>query len=175
MTYPPGQPGPWQGQGSQPPPQPGYPYAPAPYPPQPSSSSGVAVAAMVLCGLACACVVWSVISLIVGEPFVVSYSFGLPAWATALNVGWSIGDILLIVGTILMWGRHTAGRILAVAGLCLVLITVVSFELVAVSTPDNLLVRPQTWLIDVFVVLSLAFVLLPGTSEYLRAGRRPLR
>lgn len=173
MTYPPGQPGSqWQSQGSQPPPYPAAPYPQAPYPPQPAPSAGVGVAAMVLCTLACVCVVWSVISLIVGSPFVVSYSFGLPPWATALNVVWSIGDILLIIGTILMWGRNAAGRIMAVAGLCLVLASVVGFELVAVSTPGDLVVRPQTWLIDVFVVLSLAFVLLPGTSEYLKAGRR---
>jgi hypothetical protein len=127
---------------------------------------------MVLCTLTSLCAVWSVISLIVGDPFVVSYGFHLPPWATALNVVWSVGDILLIVGTIFMWCRNAAGRVLAIGGLCLALAAVVSFELIAVSTPGDLVVRPWTWLIDVFAVLGLAFVLLPGTGAYLKAGRR---
>lgn len=173
MTYPPGQSGgQWQGQGGYQPP--GQPYPQAPYPPQhqPQPAPTIAVTAMVLCTLASLCVVWSVISLIVGDPFVVSHGFHLPPWATALNVVWSVGDILLIVGTIFMWCRNAAGRVLAAGGLCLALAVVVSFELVAASMPGDLVVRPWTWLIDVFAVLGLAFVLLPGTGAYLRAGRR---
>ena len=176
MTYPPGQPGDqWQSQGGghPPPQQPQGPYPLAPYPPQPVPAPGIAVTAMVLCTLTSLCVVWSVIGLVVGNAFVVVYGLQFPGWATALNVIWAIGDLLLIVGTIFMWARNAAGRILAVAGLCLALAAVVSFELVSVSTPGEVVVRPWAWLIDIFAVLGLAFVLLPGTGAYLNAGRRP--
>lgn len=177
VTYPPGQPGgQWQGQGGyyppgQPYPQGPYPQAPypqGPYPPQPAS--GIAITASVLCTLACLCVAWSVISLVLGDPFVVSHGFHLPLWAIVLNVVWSIGDILLVVGTVFLWCRNAVGRVLAATGLCLVLATVIGFELVAVSAPGIVLVRPWTWLIDVFAVLALAFVLLPGTGAYLRGN-----
>jgi hypothetical protein len=177
VTYPPGQPGSqWRGdRGDYPPPQQPYPptaYPQAPYPPQPVSSYGIGVTAMILCTFASLCVVWSVIGLLVGDPFVVSYGFHLPAWSTVLNVVWSIGDILLIIGTIFMWCRNAPGRVLAAVGLSLVLAAVVTVEVVAVSMPADLLVRPWTWVIDIFAVLGLAFVLLPGTGEYLKAGRR---
>lgn len=162
MTYPPGQPeGQWQGQapGGYSPGQPYQqaPYPQAPYPQQPAPSPGIAIAAMLLCTLTCLCVV--------------SHSFRLPSWATVLNVVWAIGDIFLVVGTIFMWCRNVVGRIMAIVGLCLELAAVVSLELAAASMPDDPLVRPWTWLIDVFAVLGLAFVLLPGTGAYLKAGR----
>jgi hypothetical protein len=80
----------------------------------------------------------------------------LQPWASALNVVCSIGDILLIVGTIFTWCRNPAGRVLAIGGLCLTLAAVVGFELMAVSTPGDLVVRPWTRLSDVFAVLGLA-------------------
>ncbi|HJP76451.1 MAG TPA: hypothetical protein VJ914_19440 [Pseudonocardiaceae bacterium] len=166
MTYPPG--GGYQPQQPIPP----APYQQGYYPPQPAPSPGIAVTAMVLCTLTCLCVVSSVVALVLGSPFVVSHGFHLPSWATALNVVWSIGDIFLVVGTIFMWSRNAVGRVLAAAGLCLVLATVISFEVAAASMSGGLVVRPWTWLIDVSAVLALAFVLLPGTGAYLKAGRR---
>lgn len=179
MTYPPGQPeSQWQGQGGgyvpyvPQQPNPPAPYPQAYYPPQPVPSPGIAVTAMVLCTLTCLCVVWSVVGFLMGDPFVVSRGFHLPPWATALNVVWAIGDIFLIVGTIFMWSRNAVGRVLAIVGLCLVLATVISFEVAAASMSAHLVVRPWAWFIDAFAVLGLAFVLLPGTGAYLKAGRR---
>lgn len=178
MTHPPGQPGDqWQGHaGSYQPPQQPYPQAqypqpPYPQPPYPQPTPGIAVVATVLCTLTSLCVVWSTISLMAGEPFVVHFGSQAPVWATVLNLVWSIGDILLIIGTIFLWSRNALGRILAAVGLCLVLASVVGFEVAAASMPD-LVVRPWTWTIDFFAVLALAFVLLPATGTYLRSGRR---
>lgn len=193
MTYPPGQPGD-HGQGHsgsyQPPQQPypqaqyqqppyqqppyqqlPYPQPPYPQPLYPQPAPGIAVAATVLCTLTSLCVVWSTISLMAGNPFVVHFGSPAPMWATVLNLVWSIGDILLIIGTIFLWSRSALGRILAAVGLCLVLASVVGFEVAAASMPD-LVVRLWTWSIDFFAVLALAFVLLPATGTYLRSGRR---
>jgi hypothetical protein len=52
----------------------------------------------------------------------------------------------------------------------MVLTSMLGFELVALSEPHDSIVRPWTYLINVLTVLSLAFVLLPGTGRYLKAG-----
>jgi serine/threonine protein kinase len=155
--------------GVAPPSQPPYPQAP--YPQRSASSSGIAITAMILCTLSSLSLVWSAISFLTGSPPLVARADMPPGVTLLANGVWTIGDLLLIVGTILMWSRTSAGRILAIIGLSLVLTSMLALELVALSAPDDSFVRPWTYLINVFTVLSLAFVLLPGTGSYLKAGR----
>jgi Caspase domain/WD domain, G-beta repeat len=144
----------------------------APYPQRPASPSGIAITAMILCTISSLSLIWSAISTVVGlPPFSLLSDTYMPPEATLLDNGaWSIGDILLIIGTILMWGQKSAGRRLAITGLSMVLISVLSFELVALSTPDDIVVRPWIYPVFVFTLLSLAVALLSGTGRYLKAG-----
>ena len=158
--------------GGHPPPQPLHPqplYPQAPDPQRPASSSGVAILAMILCTVSSLCLVGSAISVVIGSPPIL---VDVPPGVSALDNGvWTIGDILVIVGTILMWGRTPAGRILAIIGLGMVLASMLGIELVALSRPyDNTVVRPWTYPINVFTVLSLAFALLPDTGRHVKAG-----
>lgn len=156
----------------QPYPQPFYPQGPypqAPYPQRPASPSGIAITALILCTAASLSLVWSATSVIAGNPPVLG---DMPSGAALLgNAVWTIGDILVIIGTILMWSRASAGRVLAIIGLSMVLAAMVGFELVALSATYAGFVSPWAYLINVLTILSLAFVLLPDTGRYLRAGR----
>jgi len=154
----------------QPYPQPVYPQAPYPQPPAPTP--GVAAIAMMLCTVTSLFLVWSAISVLTGSPPVASSE--LPPGVMAMaNWMWTIGDILVISGTILLWRRKPVGRVLAIIGLCLVLTAMLGFEIAALSAPHASVVRPLAYFINVFTVLSLVFVLLPGTDKYLKAGRMP--
>jgi serine/threonine protein kinase len=159
--------------GGHPPPQQPYPqplYPQAPYPQPPTSASGIAITAMILCTASSLSLVWSAISFLSGYPPLVAHTDMPPGVTLLANGVWTIGDILLIIGTILMWSRTSAGRILAIIGLSMVLASMLALELVALSAPDDSVVRPWTYLINIFTVLSLAFVLLPGTGRYFKAG-----
>lgn len=79
----------------------------------------------------------------------------------------------VILGTVLMWSRVAAGRVVAVIGLGMVLIPMLGFEIAALAAPREGIVMPWTYLINVVTVASLAFLLLPGTGRYLKARRVP--
>jgi serine/threonine protein kinase len=144
-------------------------YPQAPYTQQPASSSGIAITAMILCTVSSLYAIWSATSFLVGIPSVIGPG---PPWGTLLgNVIWTIGDILLIVGTILMWCRKSAGRIPAIIGLSMVLASMLSSELAALSAPYGGFVAPWMFPANVLFALSLVIVLLPGTGRYLKAGR----
>jgi serine/threonine protein kinase len=146
-------------------------YPQTPYPQRPASSSSVAITAMILCTIASLFLVWSAISFVNGLAPITTRSSSMPPGASGFgNLAWSIGDIVLIVGTILMWSRTSAGRILAIIGLSMVLASMLAFELVALSAPHDSIVRPLTYFINVATVLSLVFVLLPDTGKHLKAG-----
>lgn len=132
-------------------------------------SSVTAITAKILCTVSSLFLIYSAISVIRGFPPFRSYS-DLPPWATLDNGAWSIGDILVIVGTILMWGRTSAGRILAIIGLSMVMASMLGFELAALSAPGSIVVMPWVYPIYVFLILSLSFVLLPGNGRYLKVG-----
>jgi hypothetical protein len=152
----------------QPYPQPLYPQAP--YLQRPAPSSGIAITAVVLCTVSSLSLVWSAISFLIGLPPVEDTSMP-PGAGILANLVWTIGDILLIIGTIMMWSRAPAGRILAIIGLSMVLTSMLSFELAAWAAPHDSIVRPWTYAINIFTILSLAFVLLPDTGRYLSAQR----
>jgi hypothetical protein len=156
--------------GGYPPPKPLHPQTP--YLQRPASPSGTAITAMILCTVSSLSLIWSAISTVIGSSaFTLLSDTYMPPGAILLNNGvWSIGDILVIIGTILLWGRKSAGRMLAITGLSMVLVSVLAFELVAVSTPDDIIVRPWIYPIFVVILLSLAFALLSGTSGYLKPG-----
>jgi len=142
-------------------------YPQVPYLQRPASSSGVAITAMILCTVTSLLLVWSAISVLIGSPPVATSR--MPPGVGALgNWMWTIGDILLISGTILMWRRRTTGRLLVIIGLGLVLAAMLGFELAALSAPS--IVSPLIYLINVFTVVSLVFVLLPGTDRHLKTG-----
>lgn len=140
----------------------------SPYLQLPAPSAGIAIAAMILCTASSLSLVWSAVSFLVGLAPIESPAKA-PGVILLSNGVWTIGDILLIIATILMWGRAPVGRILAIIGLIMVLISMVSLELVALSTPHDSIVRPWTYAINALTVLSLAFVLLPDTGRYLKA------
>jgi serine/threonine protein kinase len=152
--------------GGGPPPQQAYPQAPHPQRP---ASSGIAITATVLCTISSLLLVWSGISVAMGNAPV---DADLPVEASRVGNGmWTLGDILLIVGTILLWTRQSAGRLVAIIGVSMVLAAMLGFELAALSASDYGTVTPLAYLINVFTVLSLVFLLLPSTGRYLKAKR----
>jgi len=153
--------------GGDPPPQ--SPHQQAPYPARPAFSSGTGITAKILCTVSSLSLVFSAVQVVLGVPPFGSYS-DLPPWATLDNGVWSIGDILVIVGTILMWRSASVGRILAVTGLSMAMAGMLGFELVAFSRP-GIVVQPWVYPIFLFLLLSLAFVLLPDTSRHSNADR----
>jgi hypothetical protein len=151
-------------------PQPQYPqaqYPQAPQPHRPVRPSGVAITAMILCTLASLWQIWGDIVLFSALDGI----FGAPWWIIASNVVGTIGDVILIAGTILMWRRRPLGRILAVIGLGVALVTVFGVRLMALSEDVSFEWSSLTYLYLTLTVLSLAFVLLPSTGRYLKGGR----
>ncbi|TCO43792.1 serine/threonine-protein kinase [Actinocrispum wychmicini] len=152
-------------------------YPPPPYPQAPYQrsrqrhASGLADAAMILCTVSSLFLAVSGGGFILfGLPTVVN---DIPSWAVVLtDVMWGIGDILVLVGTILMWCKKSAGRMLAIIGLSMVVASTLGLELVSLSASLDVIMSPLQYLINVFTVLSLALVLLPSTGRYLKAQRR---
>lgn len=73
-----------------------------------------------------------------------------------------------------MWRRKSVGPILAAVGLGMVAVASLGVELTAFLASVYIAPGPLTYLIDVCTVLSLLFVLLPGTSRYLKTHRPAL-
>jgi len=140
---------------------------------RPPPSSSVAITASILCTTSSLYLIYSAISVIIGQPPVIIHSY-IPPGAVLLDNGvWTVGDILVIVGTILMWSRTPAGRLLTIIGLGMVLASMLGFELVALSEPNAIIVRPWAYPINFLTKLSLGFVLLPTTGSYVKARQVP--
>jgi hypothetical protein len=70
---------------------------------------------MIFCTLTSLFLAVSAIRFVFGFPTSV---LSMPSWAIALiDVVWGLGDILVLIATILMWGRKSVGRATAIIGL----------------------------------------------------------
>lgn len=131
-------------------------------------AGGWATTAKILCTVSSLYVIWSATSFIAG---IASVSGPVPPWADLLGNGiWTVGDILVLVGTIQMWRRKSAGRKRASTGLSMVLASMLGFEIAALTTPHDGFVAPWMYPANVLFALSLAVLLSPGTSRDLKAG-----
>jgi serine/threonine protein kinase len=128
------------------------------------------IAARILCTVSCLGLLWSATASIIGVPSFASLSSpSIPTMDLLGNGVWSIGDILVFIATILMWGQRRVGRVLATIGLSMVLVAMLGYELQALAAPADNIVMWWVYPIFLSVLLSLAFVLMSGISKYMKA------
>jgi Caspase domain len=134
---------------------------------QPPFSARMAITAMSLCSVSCLCALLSAASFLAGIESV-SGSV-LPGMALLYDGVWTVGDVLLIAGTIQMWQKKPAGRQRTATGLAMVLAPMAGFELAALTAHPEGYIAPWMYSANLLLALSLVFLLLPGTSRYLKA------